>query len=235
MPDEGVVIMTGAASGIGRAAAKALAAKSRPLALVDINARALAEVVAECRAVSGGATSGRAVHFACDISDGAAVIQTYEQIRKEYGTPAVLVNCAGVGRFAPFVELPLAEWSRMLNINVLGTVFFTRAVLPDMIAARSGLIINVSSRMALDGQPNTTAYAASKAAIIGMTRALAAEVAEHGVKVTLLAPGGTKTNIATPKHEGYMEPEAIADAIVYITENRGAAWVRDLSVLPLGF
>ena len=58
---------------------------------------------------------------------------------------------------------------------------------------------------------------------------------QHGVKVTLLAPGGTKTNIATPKHEGYMEPEAIADAIVYITENRGAAWVRDLSVLPLGF
>ncbi len=70
MPDEGVVIMTGAASGIGRAAAKALAAKSRALALVDINARALAEVVAECRAVLGGATSGRAAPFACDISDG---------------------------------------------------------------------------------------------------------------------------------------------------------------------
>ena len=123
----------------------------------------------------------------------------------------------------------------MLNVNVLGTVNFTRAVLADMIAARTGLIINVSSRMALDGLPNTTAYAASKAAVVGLSKSLAAEVSKHGIKVTLLMPGGTKTNIETPKHEGYMEPQAIAEAIVYITENRGAAWVRDLSVLPLGF
>ncbi len=230
MGSEGVVILTGAASGIGRAAAEALAAKSRSLALIDINAPKLAEVVATCRK-----SSGRVSGFPCDVSDGSLVPQTYAQIRKEYGAPAVLVNCAGVGRFAPFLELAPAEWQRMLNINVMGTVFFTHAVLADMIAARSGVIINVSSRMALDGQPNTTAYAASKAAVIGMTRALAAEVAKHGIKVTLLAPGGTKTNIETPKHEGYMEPEAIADAIVYITENRGAAWVRDLSILPLGF
>jgi 3-oxoacyl-[acyl-carrier protein] reductase len=228
--NEEAVILTGAASGIGRATARALAAKSRPLALVDINAGMLAEVVVACRK-----TGTRVSGFPCDISDDAAVARTYEQIRQEYQTPAVLVNCAGVGRFAPFLDLAPAEWLRMLNINVMGTVFFTRAVLADMIAARSGLIINVSSRMALDGQPNTAAYAASKAAVIGMTRALAAEVARHGIKVTLLAPGGTKTSIETPKHEGYMEPEAIADAIVYITENRGAAWVRDLSVLPLGF
>jgi NAD(P)-dependent dehydrogenase (short-subunit alcohol dehydrogenase family) len=228
--DEGVVILTGAASGIGRATAEALAAKARPLALVDIDAPKLAEVVATCRK-----SSARVSGFPCDISDGSLVSRTYAQIRKEYGAPAVLVNCAGVGRFAPFLELAPTEWQRILNINVMGTVFFTHAVLADMIAARSGLIINVSSRMALDGQPNTTAYAASKAAVIGMTRALAAEVAKHGIKVTLLAPGGTKTNIETPKHEGYMEPEAIAEAIVYITENRGAAWVRDLSVLPLGF
>ncbi len=230
MSDDGLVIITGAASGIGRATAKALAAKSRVLALVDINPAELEEVVADCRAVAV-----RASGFVCDISDGPGVTQTYEKIRKEYGPPAVLVNCAGVGRFAPFLEIPPAEWSRMLSINVMGTVFFTRAVLPDMITAHSGLIVNVSSRMALDGQANTTAYAASKAAIVGMTRALASEVAKQGIKVTLLAPGGTKTNIATPKHEGYMEPEAIAEAIVYITENRGAAWVRDLSVIPLGF
>ena len=230
MGSEGVVILTGAASGIGRAAAEALAVKYRALALVDINAAKLAEVVATCRK-SSAHVSG----YLCDVSDGPSVARTYEQIHKECGTPTVLVNCAGVGRFAPFLDLAPAEWLRMLNINVMGMVFFTHAVLPDMIAARFGLIINVSSRMALDGQPNTTAYAASKAAVIGMTRALAAEVAKHGIKVTLLAPGGTKTNIETPKHEGYMEPEAIADAIVYITENRGAAWVRDLSVLPLGF
>lgn len=230
MAEEGVVIITGAASGIGRAAAQALAAKSRTLALVDVHATRLEEAVATCRK-----ESARVSGFPCDISDEPGVARTYEQIRKQYGPPSVLVNCAGVGRFAPFLELDAAAWSKMLNVNVMGTVFFTRAVLGDMIDARTGLIVNVSSRMALDGQPNTTAYAASKAAVLGMTRALAAEVAKHGIKVTLLAPGGTKTNIETPKHEGYMEPEAIAAAIVYITENRGAAWVRDLSVLPLGF
>jgi 3-oxoacyl-[acyl-carrier protein] reductase len=230
MAEAGAIIITGAASGIGRASAEALAARGQPLALVDVNAAMLRQAVESCQ--SG---SARVSGFPCDISGEPAVQRTYQEIRNAFGTPATLVNCAGVGRFAPFLDLPSAEWSRMLNINVLGTVNFTRAVLADMIAARTGLIINVSSRMALDGLPNTTAYAASKAAVVGLSKSLAAEVSKHGIKVTLLLPGGTKTNIETPKHEGYMEPQAIAAAIVYITENRGAAWVRDLSVLPLGF
>ena len=230
MADRDLIILTGAASGIGRASAEALGAKGHTLALVDVNPAMLSEVL---KALDGapGAVSG----FTCDVADEAAVQRTYREIRNTFGTPATLVNCAGVGRFAPFLDLPSAEWSRMLNINVLGTVNFIRAVLADMIAARTGLIINVSSRMALDGLPNTTAYAASKAAVVGLSKSLAAEVSKHGIKVTLLLPGGTKTNIETPKHEGYLEPQAIAEAIVYITENRGAAWVRDLSVLPLGF
>jgi short-subunit dehydrogenase len=124
----------------------------------------------------------------------------------------------------------------MFNVNVMGAVHMTRAVLPDMLAAGEGLIINVSSRMALDPHPNTTAYAASKGAIHAFSKALAMEVKDRGVKVSFLAPGGTKTNIATPKHEGYLEPSAIADAIVYIVENKAKnVWVRDLVVLPLGF
>ena len=230
MAEPDAIIITGAASGIGRASAEALAARGQPLALVDVNAAMLRQAVESCR---GG--PARVSGFPCDISDEPAVQRTYQEIRNAFGTPATLVNCAGVGRFAPFLDLPAAEWSRMLNVNVLGTVNFTRAVLADMIAARAGLIINVSSRMALDGLPNTSAYAASKAAVVGLSKSLAAEVSKHGIKVTLLLPGGTKTNIETPKHEGYMEPQAIAEAIVYITENRGAAWVRDLSVLPLGF
>jgi short-subunit dehydrogenase len=89
--------------------------------------------------------------------------------------------------------------------------------------------------MAVDPHANTTAYAASKGALLALTRALAMEVKQHGVKMTLLAPGGAKTNIATPKHEGYLEPEALADAIVYVTENGGNVWVRELTVLPIGF
>ena len=230
MSNDGLIIVTGAASGIGRAAAEALAQKSRPLALVDLNAEPLAQTVETCKKHSPG-TAG----FVCDVSSETAVNNAYQEISKRFGTPKILVNCAGVGRFAPFLDLAPAEWVQMFNVNVMGTVLFTRAVLADMLADGEGSIVNVGSRMALDPHAATTAYAATKAAIWGFSRALATEVSGKGIKVTYLAPGGTKTNLGTPKHNGYLEPEAIADAIVYITDNGGNAWVRDLVVLPLGF
>jgi 3-oxoacyl-[acyl-carrier protein] reductase len=231
MPSERPIILTGAASGIGRAAAQALAEKARSLALVDVNARMLNEVVGICQR-----SSPRTQGFACDVTDPAAVTRAWQQIRGEFGGVATLINCAGIGRFAPFLEIEPAEWLRMFNVNVMGAVHLTRAVLPEMLAAGEGLIINVSSRMAIDPHPTTTAYAASKAALLAFSKSLAMEVKDRGIKVTFLAPGGTKTNIATPKHEGYLEPSAIADAIIYITENKAKnVWVRDLVVLPLGF
>jgi 3-oxoacyl-[acyl-carrier protein] reductase len=231
MPSERPIILTGAASGIGRAAAQALAAKAQPLALVDVNANMLNEVVRVCQK-----SSARTRGFPCDVTDPAAVARTWEKIRGEFGGVATLINCAGIGRFAPFLEIEPTEWLRMFNVNVMGAVHLTRAVLQDMLAAGEGLIINVSSRMAIDPHPTTTAYAASKAALHAFSKSLAMEVKDRGIKVTFLAPGGTKTNIATPKHEGYLEASAIADAIVYITENTAKnVWVRDLVVLPLGF
>jgi 3-oxoacyl-[acyl-carrier protein] reductase len=231
MPSERPILLTGAASGIGRAAAQALAAKAHALALIDLHAEMLNEVVGICQK-----SSARTRGFTCDVTDQAAVTRTWQQIRKEFGGVATLINCAGIGRFAPFLEIEPAEWLRMFHVNVMGAVLLTRAVLPDMLAAGEGLIINVSSRMALDPHPTTTAYAASKAALHAFSKALAMEVKDRGVKITFLAPGGTKTNMATPKYEGYLEPSAIADAIVYITENSTKnVWVRDLVVLPLGF
>jgi 3-oxoacyl-[acyl-carrier protein] reductase len=230
MADERVIILTGAASGIGRAAAEALAQQSRVLALVDVNPQGLEEAVAMCRQ-----NSPRTMGFTCDTTDEAAVKRTYQEIHKEFGTPSTLINCAGIGRFAPFLELTPADWMRMFTVNVMGAVLFTQTVLPAMIAAREGHIINVGSRMAIDPHPGTTAYAASKAALNGFSKALAMDVKAQGIQVTYLAPGGTVTNIATPKHEGYLEPKAIADAIVYLCGNAGNVWVRDLVVLPLGF
>lgn len=231
MASEPPILLTGAASGIGRAAAQALAARSRQLALMDVNAQMLEEIVGICQK-----SSARTRGFPCDVTDQAAVTRAWQQIRSEFGGVATLINCAGIGRFAPFLEIEPAEWLRMLHVNVMGAVHLTRAVLPDMLAAGEGLIINVGSRMALDPHPTTTAYAASKGALYSFSKSLAMEVKDRGIKVTYLAPGGAKTNIATPKHEGYLEPSAIADAIVYITENKAKnVWVRDLVVLPLGF
>jgi len=231
MPAERPIILTGAASGIGRATAEQLAARSRVLALVDVQAESLHQVVATCKK-----HSPRSRGFVCDVADQSSVERAYKAIREELGAAGILINCAGIGRFAPFLEIETGEWERMFRVNVMGAVFFTRAALPSMLAAGEGLIINVSSRMAIDPHPNTTAYAASKAAILAFSKALAMEVKDRGIKVTLLAPGGAKTNIATPKHEGYLEPRTIAEAIVYVTENTAKnAWVRDLTILPLGF
>jgi 3-oxoacyl-[acyl-carrier protein] reductase len=230
MSNEGSIILTGAGSGIGRATAEAFAKKAHPLALVDIDSERLEQIAATCRR-----TSTRTTSFVCDVSNQSNVAQTYQAIRSQSGTPKILINCAGMGRFAPFLEIEPAEWIRMFQVNVMGTVFFTRAVLPDMLAAGSGTIINVGSRMAIDAHSTTTAYAATKGAILAFSKALAAEVSTKGIKVTFLAPGGTKTNIATPKHDSYLEPSAVADAIVYIAENEGNVWIRDLVVLPLGF
>jgi 2-hydroxycyclohexanecarboxyl-CoA dehydrogenase len=231
MATERPIILTGAASGIGRAAALALSAKAHALALVDVNREMLDDVVASCRQASTR-TSG----FLCDVTDASGVAQAAEQIQQEFGPAGTLINCAGIGKFAPFLQTELADWQRMFSVNLMGAVLFTRAVLPDMLAAGEGLIINISSRMAVDPHPNTTAYAASKAALHAFSKALAMEVKAKGIKVTFLAPGGTKTNISTPKYEGYLEPSAIADAIVYITENTAKnVWVRDLVVLPLEF
>ena len=228
--DGGAVILTGAASGIGRAAAEALARKSRRLALVDIDAASLDPVITSCRE-SSPQTAG----FVCDVSHQASVTETCRQVEKQLGQVDVLVNCAGIGYFAPFLETPTEEWRRIYSVNVMGTVHFIRSVLPGMIAAGRGLIINVGSRMAIDPCAGMAAYAASKAAVLGLTKALVAEVSGHGIKVTFLAPGGAKTNINTPKYAGYLEPGDIANAIVYIVENKANAWVRNLEVLPLGF
>ncbi len=226
----GITILTGAASGIGRAAAQALAEKSRRLALVDVNEKALHDVRRLC-----GAHSPEAAAFLCDVADGAAAARVCREIRDRMGPASVLINCAGIGRHLPFLETEVQDWERMLAVNLMGAVHFTRAVLPQMLEQRRGLIINVGSRMAVDPHPNTTAYAASKAALLAFSKSLALEVKQHGIKISLLAPGGTLTGIQTPKHPGYLQPESIAQAIVYITENHGKAWVRDLVILPLDF
>ena len=229
MPGSGVIILTGAASGIGRASAEALASKSHSLALVDVDAAGLAELVEACRK-----HSPRSAGFVCDVADESAVKHACKQVLDRFGIVSVLVNCAGIGFHAPFLEINPTDWLRMLNVNLMGSVYFIREVLPGMIRARSGLIINVGSRRGLEPKAGTSAYSATKAGLLGLTKALVEEVSGHGVKVTYLAPGGTKTKLGTPKDPRFLEASVIANAIVYIVGNGSHAWVRQLEIMPLG-
>lgn len=220
-------IITGAASGIGQATAEMMAKRGFLLALIDRSSGGLQQTAAVC---------GRdnATAFVCDVTSEDEVVLSVGQIQEQLGIIDVLVNCAGIARYAPFAQLTTDDWRGMLDVNVMGTLFCTRAVLPDMIARRHGTIINVGSHRGIEPKVGTAAYSASKAAVLGMTRALAAEVGLLGIKVTYLAPGGTNTGLGTPPDSRFMQPSAIAQAIVFICESEENAWVRDLVVLPLG-
>jgi NAD(P)-dependent dehydrogenase (short-subunit alcohol dehydrogenase family) len=177
-------LVTGAASGIGRAIAHRLAGSGAAIAVLDVDEAGAGRTAAEIAA--GG---GRAVAVAADVSSGPAVRDAVGRARAALGPLHVLVNNAGVCSFFPFTALEEAEWDRMFAVHVKGAFHATKAALPDMIEAHWGRVVNVSSVGGLKGSPALTHYAAAKAALVGFTRALATEVGVHGITVNAIAPG----------------------------------------------
>ena len=182
-----VAIVTGGARGLGATYAKALAAEGAKVAVADILDGAT--VAADIRQ-----NSGEALSLKTDVTDEAAVQAMVTETLKAFGRIDILVNNAAV--FAalepkPFEEIPLAEWDRVMLVNVRGSFQCAAAVLPQMREQRSGKIINISSGTVFRGIPMMAHYVTSKGAILAMTRALAREVGGHGICVNTLAPGLT--------------------------------------------
>lgn len=180
-----VALITGAAVGIGRAAALRMAEEGAKLALLDINSKKLESVKAECESYNAETEV-----YVCDISNEASVIATVEKVLKRFCKIDILVNNAAVWRFeASFLEVPSEMWRRYFEINVLGTANVTRAVLPNMLERRYGSIVNIASVAGVYGKPGMSHYSATKAAIINFTQSLAREVADLGVRVNCISPG----------------------------------------------
>ncbi len=226
------VLITGAAAGIGRAATVRFARDGYRLVAVDIDESEVQNAAAHGRALGADCQA-----FACDITDESAVAAMYQQVKASFEQVDVLVHCAGVGRYAPFLELALDDWRKMLDVNLLGAVVLARVFLQDMLDRKKGRIILVGSRRGLEPAPGTSAYTASKAALLGFARGLACEVAQSGIQICLLAPGGVKTGFggvpSSEKDPRYLQPETIADSIAYIAATPPGAWVRELTLLPL--
>ena len=222
------ILITGAASGIGRAAALALAAKGHRLGLIDISASGLEETAIEC------AQAAALVTCCCDVSDENAINDAIAHALNALGRPDILVASAGIARYGPFAELTTIDWQSQFAVNVMGTIHPIRAVLPQMVAAGQGLVIAVGSRRGLEPKSTTSAYSASKGALHAAMRALQAEYGPKGVDFSYLAPGGTQTGLASPKDERFMSAETVGTAIAFMCESYPAGWVRQLEILPRG-
>ena len=180
-----VVIITGAASGMGRAHAIHFAGLGCRVVAQDIAPSGLAETVARVEA-RGGAIDGHVF----DIAEVAAIRTMVDRTLERHGRIDVLVNNAGIGIDRSIEEIDEAAFERMLGVHVKGSYFCTQAVVPGMKTRRSGSIVNVSSRWAQAGHHLASDYVAAKSAILGLTKAWAKELAPFGIRVNAIAPGG---------------------------------------------
>jgi NAD(P)-dependent dehydrogenase (short-subunit alcohol dehydrogenase family) len=199
-----VAIVTGAGSGLGQATARRLASEGAPVAAFDLNEAAAKDTVAGIESDGGTARA-----YGADVSDWGSVESTVGAVASDLGRPQVLVNCAGVGGFVRTEDETFENWSKILGVNLTGTFLMCRAVIPHMLAGSDagggGAIVNVASNAGLMGQPYSAAYCASKGGVVNLTRALAVEYIERGVRVNCVAPGGMRT----PLTKGFRLPEDV--------------------------
>lgn len=186
-----VAIVTGAADGIGFSIARRLAQAGARVAVADIDAGAATDAAG--RLADEG---GHAAPVGVDVADQGAVAAMLEAVHAALGPVEILVNNAGItGGAAEVQDFDIAAWDRTIAVNLRGVFLCCRAVLPDMLAAGRGKIVNIASIAGKEGNPRLSAYSASKAAVIGFTKSLAKEVAEKGIIVNAISPAVVRTAI----------------------------------------
>jgi 2-hydroxycyclohexanecarboxyl-CoA dehydrogenase len=180
-----VAVVTGAGSGLGRAIAHRLASDGLAVAVLDIDGEAAATVADEITADGFEAVAYGDV----DVSSRAQVDDAVARVRADMGPTLVLVNNAGIAGFREFEKITDEKWDRIMQVNLNGPFYLCQAVLPDMLEAGWGRIVNISSSSAQGGQPYMVHYVTSKAGLIGMTKALALELGPRGITVNTIPPG----------------------------------------------
>lgn len=208
-----MALVTGASRGIGRAIALRLAQAGADIALIYAsNGQAAQEAAGQVEALGV-----RALALRADVSDFAQAQAAYAQVKEALGAPDILVNNAGITRDGLAMRMSQADFDRVVQVNLNGAFYLTRAALPDFVRRRSGRIINITSVSGLDGNPGQANYAASKAGLVGLTKALAREVASRGITVNAVAPGFVATDMTAA-----MNPDTLAQALKLVPMGRAA-------------
>ncbi|MBI2845161.1 MAG: SDR family oxidoreductase [Chloroflexi bacterium] len=186
-----VALVTGAARGIGRAIALALAEDGADVAVFDILSDPLKEVEGEIKSRGGRAVAGQG-----DVSREEDVTKFVASVEQTLRPIDILVNNAGIGHSADTWSLPASEWQRTIQVNLTGAFLFSKAVIPGMISRRRGRIINIASTGGKVGWPKAAAYNASKHGLLGLTKSLAMELVEYGITVNAICPSWVMTEMA---------------------------------------
>ncbi len=225
-------LVTGAAAGIGRACAIALANEGIAIGVLDLNLQAAQTVADEINA-----SGGKAMALAASIADEQQIADAAATLRNAFGPITIVVNNAGISNFIPFDELTVSDWDAMFEVNTRGTFIVTQAVLADMKAANWGRVINISSSSAQTGSKEQVHYSASKGAVIAMTKSLAQALGPFGITVNNIPPGAVMNTVMSEenKHRFRMsmeqltssipvgrtgEPEDIANACVWLASEK---------------
>jgi 3-oxoacyl-[acyl-carrier protein] reductase len=224
-------LITGAGKGIGKAIALALAKEG-------VNVILLARTQDEIENVAAKARSLRvkALAITADVADINSINAAVEKALAEFKTIDILINNAGIASFGKFLELEPASWERIIQVNLMGTYYVTRAVLPSMIERQTGDIINISSTAGLNGNALTSAYSASKFAVLGLTDSLMQEVRKHNIRVTALTPSTVATDLAIElkltdgNPEKVMQAEDMAELIIAQLKLNRRVFIKNSSI-----
>jgi len=226
-----IALVTGAGKGIGRAVAIALANEGVNVGLVARTEKDLQNVAEELKALGVKAAIATA-----NVSDLSSVNAAVESIQKELGNIDILINNAGFGKFAKFLELEPNEWENQVKVNLFGVYYVTRAVLPQMIERKTGDIINISSTSGLRASALSSAYSSSKFGVMGLSESLMYEVRKHNIRVTALAPSTVVTDLARNSNlinnneERLMQPEDFAELIIAHLKLNRRVFVKEASI-----
>jgi 3-oxoacyl-[acyl-carrier protein] reductase len=224
-------LITGAGKGIGKAVAIALAKEGVNVILMARTQADIDTVAAEINALGV-----KSLAITADVSDINSVNNAVEKAFAEFKTIDILINNAGIAAFGNFLELEPAAWERIIQVNLMGTYYVTRAVLPNMIENQTGDIINISSTAGLNGNALTSAYSASKFAVLGLTDSLMQEMRKHNIRVTALTPSTVATDMAKElkltdgNPEKVMQSEDIAELIIAQLKLNRRVFIKNSSI-----